>query len=40
MDFLVELIQSSIQYVAMLAVAVGCFCLGAAVSKHKKKKNK
>ena len=40
MDFLVELIQSSIQYVLMIVVAVGCFCLGAAVSKHKKKKNK
>ena len=38
MDFLVEFIQSSIQYVAMIAVAVGCFCLGAAFAKNKKKK--
>lgn len=40
MDFLVEFIQSSIQYVLMLALAVGCFCLGAAFSKRKSKKKK
>ena len=40
MDFLVEFIQSSIQYVLMLALAVGCFMLGATVAKSKKKKTK
>ncbi len=40
MDFLAELLSSSIQYVLMLGVAVGCFCLGAAISKNKKKKAK
>jgi len=40
MDFLVELIQSSIQYVGMLALAVVCFCLGGAVAKSRAKKKK
>ncbi len=40
MDFLTELLSSTIQYVFMLGVAVGCICLGAAVSKNKKKKVK
>ncbi len=40
MDFLAELLSSGIQYVLMLGVAVGCFCLGAAVSKNKKAKKK
>lgn len=40
MEFLAELLSSSIQYVLMLGVAVGCFCLGAAISKNKKKKAK
>lgn len=40
MDFLGELFSSGIQYVIMLAIAVGCFCLGAQVSKNKKKKQK
>jgi len=38
MTFLGELLSSGIQYVVMLAIAVGAFCLGAAVSKNKKKK--
>ena len=40
MAFLAELLSSTAQYVFMLAVAVGCFCLGAAISKNKKKKAK
>lgn len=40
MAFLEELLSSGIQYVLMLVIAVGCFCLGGAVSKHKKKKVK
>ncbi len=40
MEFLAELLSSSIQYVLMLGVAVGCFCLGAAIRKNKKKKAK
>lgn len=38
--FLSELLGSTVQYVLMLGVAVGCFCLGAALSKNKKKKAK
>ena len=38
MTFLGELLSSGIQYIVMLAIAVGAFCLGAAVSKNKKKK--
>ena len=38
--FLSELLSSTVQYVLMLGVAVGCFCLGAALSKNKKKKAK
>ena len=37
MAFLNELISSGIQYVLMLAIAVGAFCLGGALSKNKKK---
>jgi len=37
MAILAELLSSGIQYVLMLGVAVGCFCLGAALSKNKKK---
>ena len=37
MTFLGELLSSGIQYVLMLAIAVGAFCMGAAVSKNKKK---
>jgi len=40
MAVLAELVSSGIQYVLMLGVAVGCFCLGAALSKNKKKKQK
>lgn len=40
MDFLAELLSSGIQYVLMLAIAVGAFCLGGALSKGKKKKQK
>ena len=40
MAFLQELLGSGIQYVLMICVAVGCFCLGAALSKNKKKKTK
>ena len=40
MAFVTELLSSTAQYVFMLAVAVGCFCLGAALSKNKKKKVK
>lgn len=40
MTFLTELLSSTAQYIFMIAVAVGCFCLGAAVSKHKKPKTK
>lgn len=40
MEFLNELLSSTIQYVLMLGVAVGCVCLGAAVSKNKKQKAK
>jgi len=40
MAFVTELLGSTAQYVFMLAVAVGCFCLGAALSKNKKKKQK
>lgn len=40
MTFLAELLSSGIQYVLMLGVAVGCFCLGAALSKNKKTKKK
>ena len=40
MAFLQELLSSGIQYVLMLAIAVGAFCLGAALSKNKKKKQK
>lgn len=35
--FLAELVSSSIQYVLMIGVAAGCFCLGAALAKKKKK---
>ncbi len=38
MEFLAELLSSSLQYIFMIAVAVGCFCLGAALSKNKKAK--
>jgi len=38
MTFLGELLSSGIQYIVMLAIAVGAFCLGASVSKNKKKK--
>lgn len=40
MDFLVTFIQSTIQYVLMIALAVVCVCLGAVVAKNKKKKQK
>jgi len=40
MAFWEELLSSGIQYIVMLAIAVGAFCLGAAVSKNKKKKAK
>lgn len=40
MAFLQELLSSGIQYVLMLAIAVGAFCLGGALSKGKKKKQK
>lgn len=40
MAFLTELLGSTAQYIFMLAVAVGCFCLGGAVSKNKKAKKK
>jgi len=40
MAFLTELLGSTAQYIFMIAVAVGCFCLGAALSKNKKKKAK
>ena len=40
MTFFTELLSSSVQYIIMLAVAVGAFCLGAAISKNKKKKVK
>lgn len=40
MAFLGELLSSGIQYVVMLGIAVGAFCLGAAVNKNKKKKGK
>lgn len=40
MEFLSELLSSTIQYVFMIGVAVGCFCLGGALSKNKKKKTK
>ena len=40
MAFLQELLSSGIQYVLMLAIAVGAFCLGGALSKNKKKKQK
>lgn len=40
MSFLAELLSSTAQYIFMIAVAVGCFCLGAALSKNKKKKVK
>ncbi len=35
--FVSTLISSTIQYVFMLGVAVGCICLGAAVKKNKTK---
>ena len=37
MAFLSTLLISTVQYVLMLGVAVGCFCLGAAVKKNKTK---
>ena len=37
MEFLQELLSSGIQYVLMLAIAVGAFCMGATMSKNKKK---
>ena len=37
MTFFSELLSSGIQYVLMLALAVGAFLLGAAISKKKKK---
>lgn len=40
MDFLAELLSSTVQYVLMIGVMVGCCCLGAALSKNKKKKAK
>ena len=40
MAFFQELLSSGIQYVLMLAIAVGAFCLGGALSKGKKKKQK
>lgn len=40
MAFLSELLSATVQYVLMIGVAVGCVCLGAAVSKNKKKKVK
>lgn len=38
MAFLTEFLSSTAQYIFMIAVAVGCFCLGAAMSKNKKQK--
>ena len=35
--FVSTLIISTVQYVLMLGVAVGCVCLGAAVKKNKTK---
>ena len=35
--FVGTLISSTVQYVLMLGVAVGCVCLGAAVKKNKTK---
>ena len=35
--FVTTLISSTVQYVLMLGVAVGCVCLGAAVKKNKTK---
>ena len=35
--FVSTLISSTVQYVLMLGVAVGCVCLGAAVKKNKTK---
>ncbi len=40
MAFLTELLSSTAQYVFMIAAAVGCACLGAALSKNKKRKKK
>ena len=40
MAFLAELGSSTIQYVLMMAVAVFCVWMGAAVGKHAKKKKK
>lgn len=40
MAFLGELLASTVQYVLMIGVMIGCCCLGAAVSRHKKKKAK
>ena len=40
MACLSELLVSGIKYVVMLAIAVGAFCLGGALSKGKKKKQK
>lgn len=40
MAFLTELLSSTVQYVIMIAIAVGAFCLGGALSKNKKKKAK
>jgi hypothetical protein len=37
MAFLTELLSATAQYIFMIAVAVGCFCLGGALSKNKKK---
>ena len=37
MMILGELLASTVQYVLMLGVAVGCVCLGAAVKKNKTK---
>ena len=37
MGFLSALLASTVQYVVMLGVAVGCVCLGAAVKKNKTK---
>ena len=40
MGFLAELGSATVQYVLMIAGAVGCACLGAAIGKSKKKKAK
>ena len=40
MAFLTELLSSTVQYVLMIGIMIGCCCLGAALSKNKKKKAK